>query len=143
MVRRDGWRDAPGDQITPVLPGRAELGGGTAKDTRLCGEAVLSRYWAGLPWGALPEWFGHWPPLHRRHRRGSARGSWHRSVEPLAGAADTADALIDATIVRVHQHAAGAKGGPGPQRAAGAAQADCLPQYPPPALRWVTRRAFT
>jgi hypothetical protein len=47
-----------------------------------------------------------------------------RVFEHLAGDADNAYAMIDATMVRAHQHAAGAKGGTRLQRASGAAKAD-------------------
>src|SRR5262245_37038895 len=109
MVRRDGLRDDPWEQSKSLLPGRAETVGGTAKDNRLFVEAVLYRYRAGMPWRDLPERFGDGQHIHRRHCRWSARGVWQRVCEHLAGDADNAYAMIDATIVRVHQHAAGAK----------------------------------
>ena len=124
MVRRDGLRDDPWEQIKSLLPGRAETVGGTAKDNRLFVEAVLYRYRTGIPWCDLPERFGDWKHMHRRHRRWSERGVWQRVFAHLADEADNAYAMIDATIVRVHQHAAGAKGGPGTQSAVGAAKAD-------------------
>jgi transposase len=123
-VRRYGLRDDQWAQIKHVLPGRADTVGVTAKDHRLCVEAVMYRYRAGIPWRDLPERFGDWKHMHRRHRRWSERGVWKRVFEHLAGDADNAYTMIDATIVRVHQHAAGAKGGTGKQRAAGAAKAD-------------------
>ena len=124
MVRRYGLRDDQWDQIKHLLPGRAETVGVTAKDNRLFVEAVLSRYRTGMPWRDLPERFGDWKNMHRRHRRWSERGVWQRVFERLAGDADHAYAMMDATIGRVHQHAAGAKGGPRTPRASGAAQAD-------------------
>ena len=81
------------------------------------------------------------PPLHRRPRRWAASGGWQRGGAHLAGEADQASALLAATLVRVHPHTAGAPGGPRPQRAAGAAQADGPPPYPPSALPRATRPA--
>jgi transposase len=143
MVRRYGLRDEQWEQIQHWLPGRADTVGVTAKDNRLFVEAVLYRYRAGIPWRDLPARFGDWTNMPRRHRRWSASGVWKRICEHLAGEADNAYAMIDATLVRVHQHAAGAKGGTGPQSASGAAQADCPPKYLPPAIRWAPRPAFT
>jgi transposase len=124
MVRRYGLRDEQWEQIQYVLPGRDDTVGVTAKDNRLLVEAVLSRYRAGIPWRDLPERFGDWKNMHRRHRRWSESGVWQRVFKHLAGEANNKYAMIDSTIVRVHQHAAGAKGGTGPQRASGAVQAD-------------------
>lgn len=111
MVRRYGLRDEQWEQIKHLLPGRAETVGVTAKDNRLFVEAVLYRYRAGIPWRDLPERFGEWKNIHRRHRRWSESGVWQRVFAHLAGDADNEYAMIDSTIVRVHQHAAGAKGG--------------------------------
>ena len=124
MVRRYGLQDEQWDQIQHLLPGRVETVGVTAKDNRLFVEAVLYRYRAGIPWRDLPERFGDWKNIHRRHRRWSESGVWQRVFEHLAGEANNEYAMIDATIVRVHQHAAGAKGGTGPQSASDAVKAD-------------------
>ncbi len=85
--------------------------GGTAKDNRLFVEAVLYRYRAGLPWRDLPERFGDFRVIHTRHMRWSKSGVWQTLFEQLATEADNEYAMIDSTIVRAHQHAAGAKGG--------------------------------
>jgi transposase len=124
MVRRYGLRDEQWDQIKQLLPGRAETVGVTAKDNRLFVEAVLYRYRTGMPWRDLPERFGAWKTIHRRHRRWSESGVWKRVFEHLAGDADNAYAMIDATIVRVHQHAAGAQGGTKRQSASDVQKAD-------------------
>jgi len=86
-------------------------GGGTAKDNRLFVEAVLYRDRAGLPWRDLPERFGDFRVIHPRHMRWSKSGVWQRLFEQLAAEADNEYAMIDSTIVRAHQHAAGAKNG--------------------------------
>lgn len=111
MVRRYGLRDDQWSRIEHLLPGRADTIGVTAKDNRLFVEAVIYRYRAGLPWRDLPERFGDWKNIHRRHRRWSESGVWQRVFEHLAEDADNEYAMIDSTIIRAHQHAAGAKGG--------------------------------
>jgi transposase len=124
MVRRYGLRDEQWEKMQDLLPGRADTVGVTARDNRLFVEAVLYRYRAGIPWRDLPERLGDWKNIHRRHRRWSEGGVWQRVFEHLAGDADNAYAMIDSTIVRAHQHAAGAKGGTKKPSASGAAKAD-------------------
>ena len=111
MTRRYALRDDQWERIKEVLPGRPGHVGGTAKDNRLFVEAVLYRYRAGLPWRDLPERFGDFRVIHTRHMRWSKSGVWQRLFEQLAAEADNEYAMIDSTIVRAHQHAAGAKGG--------------------------------
>jgi transposase len=70
-------------------------------------EAVLYRYRAGIPWRDLPERFGDWKNVHRRFSRWAASGVWERVFAVLSSDADNEYAMIDATIVRAHQHSAG------------------------------------
>lgn len=106
---RYGLRDDQWQRIEHLLPGRAGHVGVTARDNRLFVEAVLYRYRAGIPWRDLPERFGHWCVVHTRHVRWSKTGVWQRLFEALAQDADNEYASIDSTIVRAHQHSAGAK----------------------------------
>jgi len=108
MVRRYGLRDDQWDRIKDLLPGRDETVGVTAADNRLFIEAVLYRYRAGIPWRDLPSRYGDWKNVHRRHSRWSQRGVWERIFKLLAADGDNEYAMIDSTIVRAHQHAAGA-----------------------------------
>lgn len=124
MVRRYGLRDDQWQRIEDLLPGREETVGVTAKDNRLFVEAVLYRYRAGIPWRDLPERFGDYRVIHTRHMRWSKSGVWQRVFEHLAADADNEYAIIDSTIVRAHQHAAGAKGGIKRKSVLGAQKAD-------------------
>ena len=124
MVRRYGLRDDQWEKIQHLLPGREETVGVTAKDNRLFVEAVLYRYRAGIPWRDLPTRFGDWNNIPRRHRRWSERGVWRKVFEHLAADAANEYAMIDSTIVRAHQHAAGAKGGRKTPNASDAQKAD-------------------
>jgi len=92
-----------------MLPGREGHVGVTAKDNRLFVEAVLYRYRAGIAWRDLPERFGDFRVVHLRHSRWSDSGVWERIFKTLAADADNEYAMIDSTIVRAHQHSAGAK----------------------------------
>jgi len=85
-MRRCALRDDQWDRIKDFLPGREGHVGGTAADNRLFVEAVLYRCRAGIPWRGLPERFGDWKIVHQR---------------------DNEYMIIDATVVRAHQHSAG------------------------------------
>jgi transposase len=111
MTRRYALRDDQWERIKDLLPGRPGTIGVTAKDNRLFVEAVLYRYRAGIPWRDLPERFGDFRVVHTRFSRWSKSGVWKQVFEHLANEADNEYAMIDATIVRAHQHSAGAKGG--------------------------------
>ena len=108
-MRRYGLRDDQWARVKDVLPGRQGHVGVTAKDNRLFVEAVLYRYRAGIPWRDLPERFGDPIRIHTRFSRWAKSGVWKKLFEMLASDADNACAMIDSTIVRAHQHSAGAK----------------------------------
>lgn len=110
MIRQYALRDDQWERIKDLLPGREGTVGVTAKDNRLFVEAVLYRYRAGIPWRALPERFGDFRVIHTRFTRWSKKGVWEKIFQVLSEDADNEYIMIDATIVRAHQHSAGAKG---------------------------------
>ncbi|BAC91193.1 glr3252 [Gloeobacter violaceus PCC 7421] len=124
MTRRYALRDDQWERIKDLLPGREGTVGVTAKDNRLFVEAVLYRYRAGIPWRDLPERFGDFRVIHTHFRRWSQSGVWQQVFEQLAEEADNEYAMIDSTIVRAHQHSAGAKGGSLSKRQSVAAEGD-------------------
>ena len=91
------------------LPGDSSHVGVTAKDNRLFVEAVLYRFRAGIPWRDLPPRFGHWHRVYVRFNRWSKQGIWQRIFEQLSKDANNEYAMIDATVVRAHRSAAGAR----------------------------------
>jgi transposase len=111
MIRRYALRDDQWERIKDFLPGRPGHVGANARDNRLFVDAVLFRYRAGIAWRDLPPRFGDFRVIHLRHTRWSRTGVWQRIFETLAKDADNEYAMIDATIVRAHQHSAGAKKG--------------------------------
>jgi len=124
MTRRYALRDDQWARIEGFLPGRVGHVGGTARDNRLFADAVLYRYRAGIPWRDLPERFGDGTRVHRRFSRWAKSGVWERVFQALSADADNEYAMIDATIVRAHQHSAGArKKGATAMRRSGAARA--------------------
>jgi len=123
-MRRYALRDDQWERIMGLLPGREGHVGVTAKDNRLFVEAVLYRYRAGIPWRDLPERFGDWKVVHTRFTRWAKSGVWERVFKHLAQDADNEYAMIDSTIVRAHQHSAGARKKTAKTKPSGAARAD-------------------
>jgi transposase len=107
-MSRYSLRDDQWNRVQHLLPGRVGHVGVTAKDNRLFVEAVLYRFRTGIPWRDLPERFGFWKNIHTRFTRWAESGVWKRVFEHLAADADNEYAMIDSTIVRAHQHSAGA-----------------------------------
>lgn len=108
MARRYALRDDQWERIKNQLPGSEQWVGPTVGDNRLFVEAVLYRYRAGIPWRDLPERFGDPIVIHNRYRRWCESGVWERVFQMLSQDADNEYAMIDSTIVRAHQHSAGA-----------------------------------
>jgi transposase len=91
----------------------------TAANNRLFVDAVIHRYRAGIPWRDLPESFGDWNNTHRRWSRWAKSGIWVSILALLTVDADNEYAMIDSTIVRAHQHSAGAQKKPEKTRPSG------------------------
>jgi transposase len=108
-MRRFGLRDDQWERIKDLLPGREGSVGVTAADNRLFVDAVLYRYRTGMPWRDLPERFGDGTKVHLRFSRWAKTGVWGLVFQYLPAGADNEYAMIDSTIVRAHQHSAGAK----------------------------------
>ncbi len=123
-MRRYALRDDQWERIKDLLPGREGHVGVTARNNRLFVEAVLYRYRAGIPWRDLPERFGDPIKIHTRFSRWAESGVWKKVFEVLAADADNEYAMIDSTIVRAHQHSAGAQKKTAKTRRSGAARAD-------------------
>ena len=69
----------------------------------------LYRYRAGIPWRDLPERFGDWKIVYQRFSRWAKSGIFERIFKLLASDHDNEYMMIDTTIVRAHQHSAGAR----------------------------------
>jgi transposase len=104
-------KDEQWERVAPLLLGKAGDPGRTGSDNRLCLEVVLWMVRIGAPWRDLPEAFGSWNSVFRRFRRWAQAGIFERLFQLLSGDPDFEYALIDGTIIRVHQHRTGAKGG--------------------------------
>ena len=104
-------KDEQWERVAPLLPGKAGDPGRTGSDNRLFLEAVLWMVRTGAPWRDLPEMFGNWNSVFRRFRRWAQTSIFEQLFHALSGDLDFEYALIDGTIIRVHQHGTGAKGG--------------------------------
>jgi putative transposase len=103
--------DAQWERIAPELSGKAGDPGSSGRDNRLFIEAVLWIARTGSPWRDLPETFGKWFTVYTRFWRWAQKGVWERVFNALCDDPDFEYVLIDGTLVRVHQHGTGAKGG--------------------------------
>ncbi|MEV6246849.1 IS5 family transposase [Streptomyces sp. NPDC051742] len=122
--------DAEWERLRPFLPvsnGRC----GRWRDHRQVINVIPHRVRTGVQWRDLPERFGPWKTVYERHRLRSADGTWGRLLQQVQAEADAAgeidwDISVDSTIVRAHQHAAGARTDPPP---APASKGDEVPEH--------------
>jgi transposase len=113
MLRDDQW-----ERIEQLLPGKAGDRGVTAKDNRRFVEAVLWIMRTGSPWRDLPAEFGHWHRTYVRFSRWREKGVFEHVARVLRSDADLEHLFIDSTIVRAHQHSAGAQKKPAVRKSA-------------------------
>lgn len=116
-MRRHELTDDQWERLVPLLPPQRPVTGRPAKHHRTIINGILWVLKTGAPWRDLPERYGAWQTVYSRFRRWQQAGIWDRILADLqreqdaAGQLDWAVHCIDSTIVRAHQHAAGAKGG--------------------------------
>ncbi|WP_317705330.1 IS5 family transposase [Methylomarinovum caldicuralii] len=109
--RRHDISDRVWELLEPHLPGRRGAWGGVARDNRQFINAVFWILRTGAPWRDLPPDYGDWKNVHRRFCRWRDKGVWEKVLEQLIDEPDYEWLMIDASHVKVHPHAAGAKGG--------------------------------
>ena len=107
-MRRYEITDQQWQRVAHLLPGKVGDVGQSAADNRLFINAVLWIARSGAPWRDLPERFGLWNSVYRRFRRWAKAGVWQKVFEDLQEP-DLEWLMIDSTVVRAHQHAAGQK----------------------------------
>ena len=106
VVRNHQW-----ERMAPHLPGKPGDPGRSGADNRLFVGAVLWLARTGSPWRDLPDRFGNWNSVFVRFSRWCKDGVWDRLFAAMADDPDFEYIIVDSTIVRAHQHAAGKKGG--------------------------------
>ncbi len=93
--------------IAPLLPNKPR--GVPRVDDRRVVNGIFYILRTGSPWRDLPERYGPYTTVYNRYNRWAKAGVWLRVFEALAKRAPDSLHLIDSSIVRAHQHAAGGK----------------------------------
>lgn len=93
------------------LPGKASDPGRTGQNNRLFMEAIFWLARTGAHWRALPAHFGKWNSVYVRFNRWCRDGVFESLFRAMSADRDFEYILVDSTIVRAHQHSAGAQKG--------------------------------
>ena len=105
-MRRYELSDDEWNRIEHLLPGRVGDAGGHGADNRLFVNAVIGIARSGAPWRDLPERFGLWNSVFQRFNRWAKSGVWEQVYEAMKSP-DLEALMLDSTVIRAHQHAAG------------------------------------
>jgi transposase len=117
MRHRGELTESEWGRLEPLLPPEKPETGRTNKDHRQIINGILWRERTGAPWRDLPKRYGPWSTVYSRFWRWREAGIWDRvfaavqQEEDAAGAVDWEVQFVDSSVIRAHQHAAGAKGG--------------------------------
>ena len=116
VIRRHELTDAEWDKLKELLP--AGRKGRPREDDRRILNGIVWKFRTGSAWRDVPERYGSWQTLYTRFRRWALDGTFSAMLAAVQAEADAVGDVdwlvaVDSTIVRAHQHAAGArKGGP-------------------------------
>jgi len=105
----DELRDDQWARIEPLVPGGRKGKRGPRSQNRRFVNGLLWMARSGARWRDLPERYGNYHVVKKRYYRWIERGVLDAIFEVLSAEADLKWLIIDATIVRAHQHAAGAR----------------------------------
>jgi transposase len=114
-MARDILTDEQWERLRTVLPPQKPTTGHPAKDHRLVVNGILWILRTGAPWRDLPTDYGPWQTCSTRFYRWVKAGVWDQVLAELQQQADAGGHLdwhlhhVDGTIIRAHQHAAGAR----------------------------------
>jgi transposase len=100
-------------RVEPLMP-QAEGRSRPWRDHRPVVEGIVFRYRTGVAWRDLPERFGTWQTVWKRHHRFATDGTWDMLLRVIQSEADAAGRVdwsvsVDSSIVRAYQHSATAK----------------------------------
>jgi transposase len=131
---RDILTDEQWARLERLLPAEKPATGRPSRSHREVVEAILWVLRTGSPWRDLPQEYGSWGTAASRFYRWRIAGIWDRVLVALQADADARGDLdwllhhLDGSVVRAHQHAAGAKGGILPPRHSAAVGAGSAPR---------------
>jgi transposase len=114
-MSRDELTDEQWKRLEPLLPPQKPRTGRPAQDHRHILSGILWIHRTGAPWRDLPSEYGPWQTVATRFYRWVKAGVWDRILATLqqqgdaAGKLDWSQHYVDGTVVRAHQHAAGAR----------------------------------
>ena len=108
---RHDMSDRAWEKIRPHTIGEKGTRGGNARNTRQFINGVFWILRTGAPWRNLPPDYGKWGSVHQRFIRWRRKGVWEKLLEILIDEPDYEWLMIDASHIKVHPHASGAKGG--------------------------------
>jgi len=114
VTRRFDLTDAQWAVLAPLLPVGTRLGRPSSWTKRQLIDGIRWRMRTGAPWRDVPECYGSWQAVYGLFRRWQRAGAWRQIVTALQARADAAGLIewqvsVDSTVVRAHQHAAGAR----------------------------------
>jgi transposase len=114
-MRRGELTDKQWERLEPLLPPQKPRTGRPNLDHRQVINGILWILRTGAPWRDLPERYGKWSTVASRFYRWRKNSIWKRLLAQLQAEGDAQGELdwevhfVDGSIVRAHQHAAGAK----------------------------------
>jgi transposase len=137
-MHRGDLTDAQYARLEPLLPPprppKGSKGGRPRNDDRTIINGILWILRTGAPWPDLPARYGPPSTVSTRLYRWKKAGIWDRIFAAVQAEADAHGELdwethhVDATVIRAHQHAAGAKKGTQQRKHLAAAKADSAPK---------------
>jgi transposase len=112
MLKRYELTDQEWNRIAPLLPPeKPNRPGRPSKDNRTMLNAMVWIARSGAPWRDLPERYGPWETVYSRFRKWIEDGYLDSIFRVLSLEAELQELSLDASIVKAHQHSAGAKKG--------------------------------
>ena len=118
MTKHLYWlSDAEWAKIEPLLP-RGRRGTRRVDDRRVI-SGIIHMLKTGARWRDCPPAYGPYTTIYNRYHRWSLQGVWFTIFQALTGSSGVyGTAAIDATHIKAHRSAAGAKGGTTRKRSA-------------------------
>jgi len=115
--RRGDLTNSQWQCLAPLLPPQKPAVGRPSNDYRTTVNGILWILRTGAPWRDLPEHYGAWESVSGRFYSWHKSGLWEQILHSVQQQAEARGELnwdihhVDGSVIRAHQHAAGAKRG--------------------------------